>query len=259
MFNSANIKHFIFDVDGCITPKGEPINQKLSQLMLNLTLRNKVSIVTGSELVKASGQIGENLIHNLDTCFTCLGNVVQKESRIIEQNFWYPEKNLMDFLWKFICSSNFPYRTAHHFDLRTGSINVSVVGRNANITQRQEYLNYDLKVKERLKFADMLVDQFKNIEVSIGGNISIDICPKGKNKAQILKYIPENDFIFFGDGHGKWGNDQPLFDAITSFPHAVGHKVEDWRDTMKIIHTQYAFYLTEENENPRNIFKRSIG
>jgi hypothetical protein len=97
-----------------------------------------------------------------------------------------------------------------------------------------------------LKLSEILVKNFENIDISIGGNTSIDICPKDKNKSQILKYIlPEGDFIFFGDGHGKWGNDQPLFDAIKNFPQALGHKVEHWRDTMRIIHTEYSFYLQQ--------------
>mgnify|MGYP001055039787 CR=1 FL=1 len=240
--------HFIFDVDGCITPKGEPINDELYYLVLSLASQNRVSIVTGSELFKTIGQIGENLVQNLYMCFTCMGNVVYKDGKITEQNFWYPEKHLVDFLWEFICFSKFPYRTAHHFDLRTGSMNVSVIGRNATPLQRQEYLDYDLKSKERLRLADMLIKNFNNIEVSIGGNTSIDICPKNKNKSQIIKYITENKIVFFGDGYGKWGNDQPLFDALKNLPHSISHKVDDWRDTLKIIQTQYLLFLPSKKQ-----------
>lgn len=235
--------HFIFDVDGCITPKNKPIDRELYYLIYKLSLNHKVSLVTGSELSSSIEQVGEALVKNLYMSFNCMGNVVYKYGKIIEQNFWFPDESLINFLWDFICASQFPYRTAKHFDLRTGSINVSVIGRNANNFQRQEYSNYDAKTNERVKLANLLANKFDNIEVSIGGNISIDINPKGKNKSQILKYILQDNFVFFGDGHGKWGNDQPLFDAIKSIHNSVGHMVDHWQHTMQIICEQYSKYF----------------
>ena len=45
-------------------------------------------------------------------------------------------------------------------------MNVSVVGRNATPTQRQEYMEYDAKARERLNLAETLIRKFNDIEIS---------------------------------------------------------------------------------------------
>ena len=232
-------QHFIFDVDGCITPKNEPIREEIYGVILELAKKNKVSIATGSEISNTFLQVGRELVDNFYMCFNCMGNVVYKEGELIRQNFWIPKKRLFTFLINFISSSKFPFRTAKHLELRTGSMNVSVVGRNATPEQREKYMEYDSKEHERLKLAELLTKEFKDIEISIGGNVSIDICPKGKNKSQILKYLNEERVVYFGDGCGRWGNDQPVFDIIKEMDHAVGHEIEQWKETMDILLSNY--------------------
>lgn len=239
----VNSTHFIFDVDGCITPKNQSINYELYQIISRLSSKQKVSIVTGSELSSSIQQIGGELVKKLFMSFNCMGNVIYQHGKLIKQNFWYPEQKLINYLWNSICTSKFPYRTAKHFDLRTGSMNVSIIGRNADPDQRKEYLEYDLKTNERLLLAQKLSIEFQDIEVSIGGNVSIDIHPTGKNKAQILNYIPKTDFVFLGDGYKEWGNDKPLFDAAKNINRATLYKVDDWQQTMQILQENYSSYF----------------
>ena len=238
--------HFIFDVDGCITPKNEPIQKELYDIILGLSKKHKVSITTGSEISNTFLQVGKELVENFYMCFNCMGNVVYKYGELINQNFWIPENRLFTFLLEFISSSKFSFRTAKHIELRTGSMNVSIVGRNATPEQRQKYMEYDKKMHERLKLAELLVSEFNDIEISIGGNVSIDLCPKGKNKSQILKYLDGEKLVYFGDGCGKWGNDQPVFDALKSIDNATGHEIKHWKGTKEILLTQYCQYLASK-------------
>ena len=53
------------------------------------------------------------------------------------------------------------------------------------------------------------MNEFPDIEASIGGQISIDIYEKGKNKAQVLNEI-NDEIYFFGDKMDKGGNDYPI-------------------------------------------------
>ena len=51
--------------------------------------------------------------------------------------------------------------------------------------------------------------EFPLLEASVGGEISIDIYPKGKNKAQVLDEII-GPVVFFGDRCEEGGNDYPI-------------------------------------------------
>ena len=52
------------------------------------------------------------------------------------------------------------------------------------------------------------------MEATIGGQISIDIYPKGKNKAQVLEDIL-GPITFFGDKCQPGGNDYPDYGQAT--------------------------------------------
>ena len=78
----------------------------------------------------------------------------------------------------------------------------------------------------------MIEDTFPHLEASIGGEISIDIYPKGQNKAQVLSDL-EGPITFFGDRCELGGNDYPIVSRIKD-EHIV-HKVESWEETYKIL------------------------
>jgi phosphomannomutase len=74
--------------------------------------------------------------------------------------------------------------------------------------------------------------QFPRLEASIGGQISIDIHPKGQDKSQILKDL-EGPIMFFGDKCEPGGNDYPIVEKIKD-KHIV-HKVTNWQTTKAIL------------------------
>jgi phosphomannomutase len=65
---------------------------------------------------------------------------------------------------------------------------------------------------------------------SIGGQISIDICPKEWTKVYCLRYIEKKfgEIHFFGDMTRPGGNDYELF----SHPRVIGHTVVGPEDTV---------------------------
>ena len=58
-------------------------------------------------------------------------------------------------------------------------LNISIVGRDCSLEQRQDYFEYDNNVGERPSIAEEINATWKDIEAVIGGQISIDITPKG--------------------------------------------------------------------------------
>ena len=97
-------------------------------------------------------------------------------------------------------------------------LNFSIVGRDCSLEQRQDYFEYDNNVGERSSIAEEINATWKDIEAVIGGQISIDITPKGMNKSQVLneikKYFSDEEYIFIGDRTMEGGNDYPLAEVM---------------------------------------------
>lgn len=65
-------------------------------------------------------------------------------------------------------------------------VNISTVGRRASTELRKQYYEWDKENKERESIVSKLSYMYRDLEFSIGGDISIDIYPKGKDKSQVL-------------------------------------------------------------------------
>ena len=111
-------------------------------------------------------------------------------------------------------------------------INFSVVGRNANDQQRLEYFEWDNINGERKKIVKELNKKHPDLTAVIGGMISIDIYPKGWDKAQIINDFTEYDSVhFFGDRIEDNGNDHTLALVIKIGKRGDAQQVTDWKDT----------------------------
>ena len=73
---------------------------------------------------------------------------------------------------------------------------------------------------------------FPKLEASAGGQISVDIYEKGKDKSQIRDKI-DGTIYFFGDKTMKGGNDYPIA-SILKEPDKV-FQVNDWVETYNIL------------------------
>jgi phosphomannomutase len=76
----------------------------------------------------------------------------------------------------------------------------------------------------------------------LGGQISIDIYPKGMDKSQILKHIENienfycpDEYIFIGDRTEKGGNDYPLALLMDNTDNCDFYQTDGWEHTQKIL------------------------
>ena len=107
--------------------------------------------------------------------------------------------------------------------------NFSIVGRNATMQDRAEYVKYDEAHRERESIAYQINSEFENITATVGGETGIDIGRTGGDKRQILEDLNEDDKIyFFGDKMEAGGNDYPLANANK---YGKNFHVKGWRDT----------------------------
>lgn len=228
------MRKYIFDVDGTLTPSRSRIDESFETWFLDFCIRNEVYLVTGSDYKKTQEQLGDSILQKPVRVYCCSGNDIWIKGQRSSTSIWQAKEDLLSTLEMFLSSSKFSIRTGKHIEHRPGTLNFSVVGRNASKSDRKAYVEWDEKTKEREKFAKKLNTLFPQLHTSIGGETGLDIYPKGCDKSQILADFHITDVLyFFGDRMDKMGNDYPLGSKLT-YPSKTFH-VRDWQHTFDLL------------------------
>ena len=143
-----------------------------------------------------------------------------------------------------------PAKRGTFVEFRTGLINLCPVGRSCSYEERLAFAAFDQEHSVRLKFKEALerefgeLGQFQQVKNSadncltisglhfaMGGQISIDVFPKGWDKTYCLQFVENEGYEeihFFGDKTAAGGNDYEIFEDRRT----VGHTVTGPEDTM---------------------------
>lgn len=209
---------YVFDVDGTLTLSRKVIQPSHKSFLMDWVQGKDVYLLTGSDAPKTIEQLGLDLWSKFIS-YQCSGNEIFVGGTCIYKYMWdfADSKIVEDKLRLMIDRSRYPHKlpkaTGNHIEFRTGCINISTIGRNCTAEQRAHYYAWDLKHKEREKIVDGISKDpfFQGVEPSIGGEISIDLTPAMRNKAQVYSFIKNNGPIyFFGDKTEEGGNDYPF-------------------------------------------------
>lgn len=234
----------VFDVDGTLTGPRRVMHEDFARFFRSLCVSRPVFLVSGSDMGKLRQQVPEAVLDAVAGVFACSGNEFIVDKRAVYRMEHFFPGELTDFVDGFIAASPYPVRCGRHRELRTGSLNVSVVGRDADPAQRAQYYAYDQEHGERQALIDAVMARFTDYEANRGGQISVDISPMGWNKARVCQELTRRfagaSLVFFGDNIEKGGNDQPLAEAVT----AAGadnrvHPVADHYETWRILQDEY--------------------
>ena len=224
--------NYLFDIDGTLTPSRQSMDPEFKRFFLNWIKNKKVYLITGSDYDKSLEQVGIEVLNSIDGYFNNAGNVGYIKGKEIYRNDWDPPEDLIKLLKHLLNSSTYPIRAGKHFEYRIGMLNFSIVGRNCSLKERKNYYKYDRENKERQKLCQVIMEKFPKIDVTIGGEISIDINPKNMDKSQIIEKV-DGLIHFFGDRTEKGGNDYKL--AIKLRPPHLVTAVTGWQNTMEIL------------------------
>ncbi len=239
---------FIFDIDGTLTPSRQVMTKEFKEWFTKWGRKNNFYLVTGSDIEKVQEQLqGTEIL--ADGIFTCCGNefwqsdpaVHPKFTEQIYRNKFKPPETLLTYLGEQLRFSEYENRCGNHIENRGSLLNFSVVGRDCSYEDRLDYFEWDKKNGEREAIAKYIRHQWKDIDAVIGGQISIDIYPKGNDKSQVLDVIKQHqlphadEYIFIGDKMDEGGNDYPLARLMDDKEDCEWFEIKDYHETQKIL------------------------
>jgi phosphomannomutase len=238
-------KIYIFDMDGTLTPSRREMTSDFENFFSQWANKHNFFLVSGSDLEKIKEQVPEYILNLSEGVFTCGGNQLWLDGKLSYNHEFKPQEDLLSFLEKKVKNSKYPVRAGNHIEDRGSMLNFSIIGRDCSIDQRLDYFEYDIENQERASIANEIIDRWNNLDAVIGGQISIDITPRGMNKSQVLgevkKFYFDEEYIFIGDRTIEGGNDYPLakimHDTPNCFVYQAGEpSAEDgYKDTKKIL------------------------
>ena len=234
-------KVYIFDVDGTLTPSRLRMTEEFAKFFDKWSNENKYYLVTGSDLDKTKEQLPIAYIDRAEAIFTCCGNQMWRDNELIYDNKFELTSKLKNALDIVLMSSQYPHRYGNHIEDRGSMVNFSIVGRNCTQEQREDFYKWDNEKGERKKISTFLKQKFKDLDAVLGGQISIDIYPKGMDKSQIFNVIKQerlvqpDEYIFIGDRTKEGGNDYPLAKLMKETNNCYTFQTTGWEQTQEIL------------------------
>lgn len=232
---------YLFDVDGTLTYPLTEVDEKFAYVFLSWADAKTVYLVTGSDIAKTRRQLFDSFIDQCAGIFTCSGNVFYRNGKkVYENSLDLPSEFIEDLELYLEQGTSWRTKTGNHIELRQGMVNFSTVGRNASPELRKAYYKWDCEIQEREDIVAYISNLYPEFEVSIGGQISVDIYPAGKNKSQVVDTVhslhgSDTAIIFTGDRNVPGGNDWPLAQRLEKMDDCNWFQVSCYEETRALI------------------------
>ncbi|HQM18869.1 MAG TPA: HAD-IIB family hydrolase [Candidatus Paceibacterota bacterium] len=255
MTNIKDKKIIAFDLDGTLAESKQPLDKEMAVLLKELLKHKKVIIISGGsfsqfekqflpylEITEDEKDLYSNLILLPTSGSLCYQFDVQKKDWQITNKEEMPKEikeKIFSTIKDFIENNSYgikPYKEGDQvLEDRGTQITLSALGQNAPI---EEKIKWDKDQEKRQAIKKILESKLPEVSFSIGGATSIDVLPKGFDKAEGLKKFLEKekmkkeDLFFIGDAIFPGGNDySPLLEGFDC------QKVSGPAETKKIIQT----------------------
>jgi phosphomannomutase len=248
----------LFDVDGTLTPARKVIEEPMLEILQKLKLCPDLHIgfVGGSDLIKQKEQLGEENLDLFYWRFSENGLLGYKDNICIHKRSFVKAltdekhfKQLINICLSVLSTLECPVKRGTFIEYRNSMINISPIGRACTQTEREEFEAYDYKhhIRKNMiyniqnKWSQYItkgnLQNIPELQFSIGGQISVDVFPKGWDKTYCLDFIKDtyDEIHFFGDKTEKGGNDYEIYQD----PRVIGHKVAKYQDTIEILNNLF--------------------
>ena len=249
----------LFDVDGTLTPPRLSIEGDMISCLKKIKKENTflgkpfhIGFLGGSDYKKQIEQLGEEHLDLFDWKLTENGLITYFYNELVHRNSFSDflgEDNfqdLMNIVLKIFSTVKIPalVKRGTFIEYRTGMINISPIGRQCSQKERNRFEGYDKIYNIREKIIIEIQKEWNRLypeielSFSIGGQISVDIFPKGWDKTYFLNELEKryDTIYFFGDKTEKGGNDYEIYHD----PRVKGISVSSPKDTIRILNTLFS-------------------
>lgn len=210
----------------------------MTEFLRQLRRRVVTGVVGGSDFAKVREQLGDDILNEFDYVFAENGVTAYKLGKKIETETLVDYlgedrlKRFLNFTLRYIADLDIPIKRGTFIEFRQGMLNVSPIGRNCSQAERIAFNEYDAVHGVRKAMKAALEKEFADygLQVSIGGQISMDVFPVGWDKTYCLRQLRAENFDaihFFGDKTQAGENDYEIFIS----PETIGHRVTSPEDT----------------------------
>ncbi|OUU16525.1 MAG: hypothetical protein CBB97_22585 [Candidatus Endolissoclinum sp. TMED37] len=231
----------LFDVDGTLTPSRKSITPEMLSFLKDLRRKVTIGIVGGSDLNKQKEQLGNDVTNLFDYTFAENGLTAYKGKYLINRMSLVRHlgedtlKRIINWVLMYLGThaADIPLKRGTFIEYRSGMLNISPIGRQCSVAERDAFELYDKEHCIRAKMIEAMRKELADIDLqySIGGQISFDVFPKGWDKTFCLRYVESQRFDtihFFGDKTMQGGNDYEIYED----ERTIGHSVTSPEDTI---------------------------
>ncbi|MFA7216373.1 MAG: HAD-IIB family hydrolase [Candidatus Paceibacterota bacterium] len=221
-------KVIVCDLDGTLTKSKSDLEKEMSHKICQVLKNNRFAVISGAGFpqfqsqflsqLDFSNELKKNLFifpTNGSSCYT-YDYLTSDWSKLYEENLTEEEKErVFKALNKAIESLNMDLKGSYGeiIEDRGGQVTFSGRGQEAPLSVKELWDKDKTKRQEMVK---ILKEEIPEFEIRIGGSTSIDITPKGIDKAYAIGKILEvlscskEDIIFIGDALFPGGNDESV-------------------------------------------------
>lgn len=231
----GHLNSYVFDVDGVLCDRGKVIDKDFKNWFIEWMQDKQTFIVTGNTKEKTIIKIGQEILDHSFINFYCLGNVINIGNKDVFINQFTLLEDERKYITQFIKDLGFKYKTGNHFDIRTGSINISFPGQDSLTEHRQAFIEYDNETNVRLKFVKEFCEKFPKYDAGIGGDVSVDIFLRGCGKEQIIEQITGKTIMYFGDRPEQYGIDHKVMFRFGMPPFAAYPITNSYHELKEIL------------------------
>ena len=247
---------FLSDNDGTLIIARKPIRGEMAETIVEFARRYKFVIVTGSPFFDMEEQMPPEILTNPNIDYWCnMGNTLYREGELV-----YDANNVIDFekfnpiLQDILRSCPYQYHKSfpRHYEIHANcAINFTMLGRpevgEPSLEDRNAYVEWDAKVGQRRWIIEYLSKLYPEYNMSLGGQISVDIVMKGCDKAQVVNhYKDEYRLGYFGDRIYKTGNDNSVAHEIVD----AGGTLYSVKNPTETMHIMQALIEKDKRLNP---------
>jgi HAD superfamily hydrolase (TIGR01484 family) len=228
-------KYIFFDLDNTLTRSRSPITPSMTKLLLALSKKHEVFVVSGADAKQIATQIGPKLAgkywsmgQNGNACITPKGEVLWEN----KMN-WLEKHEVLAYSYKLFSAKLYPHKDK--LDLlqdRGCQLSYSFIGHHEDVSKKEKF---DPDHKKRQSVLKKFPFKSKTVDVKIAGTTCFDFFIKGKNKGSninaLLKQMKwkKGECLYVGDALFKNGNDESVIGVIPT------QAVRDPSDTEEVI------------------------